>query len=135
MFARKKFFVQGKARSRAGIHFPVSGNQRSFHSWVGLRCKGRISPQRLGRCSMNCKRCGFGMVLKRLILGAADGLSPVVRVGRKAGPAGLRWLLKSPPHHAGQAPAHLRATRFNPCRIEKRSRFTTHVATTFMLQS
>jgi len=33
-----------------------------------------------------------------------------------AGPAGLRWLLKSPPRHAGQAPSALRATRFNPAR-------------------
>jgi len=33
-----------------------------------------------------------------------------------AGPAGLRWLLKSPPRHAGQAPTALRATRFNPAR-------------------
>jgi hypothetical protein len=33
-----------------------------------------------------------------------------------AGPAGLRGLLKSPPHLAGQAPPTLRATRFNPCR-------------------
>jgi hypothetical protein len=47
---------------------------------------------------------------------AAAGLSPVVRGCRKAGPAGLRGLLKSPPHLAGQASAPLRATRFNPCR-------------------
>ena len=33
-----------------------------------------------------------------------------------AGPAGLRWLLKSPPRLAGQAPPTLRASRFNPCR-------------------
>jgi len=33
-----------------------------------------------------------------------------------AGPAGLRGLLKSPPHLAGQALATWRATRFNPCR-------------------
>ena len=34
----------------------------------------------------------------------------------KCGPAGLRWLLKSPPRHAGRDSAALRATRFNPCR-------------------
>gem|GEM_PF-3620306 len=33
-----------------------------------------------------------------------------------AGPAGLRWLLKSPPRHAGQAPAPLRAAWLNPYR-------------------
>gem|GEM_PF-3536387 len=50
---------------------------------------------------------------------AANGLSPVVRSGGKSGPAGLRGLLKSPPHRAGQAPAALRATRFNPCRFAR----------------
>ena len=44
------------------------------------------------------KRCGNGVIW------AADGLSRVVRVGREAGPAGLRGLLKSPPRRAGQAP-------------------------------
>jgi len=43
-------------------------------------------------------RCGNGVIW------AADGLSRVVRVGREAGPAGLRGLLKSPPRRAGQAP-------------------------------
>jgi hypothetical protein len=47
---------------------------------------------------------------------AADGLSGLVRSCRKAGPAGLRWLLKSPPHLAGQASASLRASLVNPCR-------------------
>gem|GEM_PF-2384760 len=37
-----------------------------------------------------------------------------------AAPAGLRWLLKSPPRHAGQAQAAWRATAFNPCRIPTR---------------
>gem|GEM_PF-3616639 len=50
------------------------------------------------------------------ILGGGRGLSPVVRGCRKAGPAGLRGLLKSPPRRAGQASATLRATRLNPCR-------------------
>jgi hypothetical protein len=53
---------------------------------------------------------------------AAAGLSGFVRGGRKAGPAGLRWLLKSPPRRAGQAPAPLRAKLFNPCRIKNRHR-------------
>jgi hypothetical protein len=44
------------------------------------------------------------------------GLSPVVRNYRKAGPAGLRWLPRSPPRRAGQASVILRATRFNPYR-------------------
>jgi hypothetical protein len=33
-----------------------------------------------------------------------------------AAPAGLRWLLKSPPRHAGQGLAPVRATVFNPAR-------------------
>jgi hypothetical protein len=33
-----------------------------------------------------------------------------------AGPAGLRWLPRSPPRRAGQSPPPLRATLFNPCR-------------------
>jgi hypothetical protein len=66
----------------------------------------------------------FGMwVLKlRLIVGcwgcfrAAAGLSGLLRGCRKAGPAGLRGLLKSPPHLAGQASAPLRGSLVNPCR-------------------
>jgi hypothetical protein len=53
---------------------------------------------------------------KSYFFGRADGLSPVVRGGRKTGPAGLRWLLKSPPRLAGQTSATLRATRLNPSR-------------------
>ena len=47
---------------------------------------------------------------------AAAGLSELLRGGRKAGPAGLRGLLKSPPHLAGQASAPLRGSPVNPCR-------------------
>ena len=48
--------------------------------------------------------------------GAAAGLSALLRRYRKAGPAGLRGLLKSPPHLAGQASAPLRGSCVNPCR-------------------
>ena len=47
---------------------------------------------------------------------AAGGLSGLLRGCRKAGPAGLRGLLKSPPHLAGQASAPLRGSLVNPCR-------------------
>jgi len=49
-------------------------------------------------------------------LGAAAGLSGLLRGYRKPGPAGLRGLLKSPPHLAGQASAPLRGSLVNPCR-------------------
>jgi len=48
--------------------------------------------------------------------GAAAGLSGLLRGCRKAGPAGLRGLLTSPPHLAGQASAPLRGSLVNPCR-------------------
>jgi len=48
--------------------------------------------------------------------GAAAGLSGLLRGCRKAGPAGLRGLLRSPPHLAGQASASLRGSLVNPCR-------------------
>ena len=47
---------------------------------------------------------------------AAAGLSELLRGCRKAGPAGLRGLLTSPPHLAGQASAALRGSFVNPCR-------------------
>jgi hypothetical protein len=47
---------------------------------------------------------------------AAAGLSELLRGCRKAGPAGLRGLLKSPPHLAGQPSAPLRGSFVNPCR-------------------
>ena len=50
--------------------------------------------------------------------GAAAGLSGLLRGCRKAGPAGLRGLLTSPPHLAGQASAPLRGSLVNPCRFE-----------------
>ena len=65
------------------------------------------------------RRKGIGFELSLilvLLLWAANGLSRVVPGCRKTGPAGLRWLLKSPPRHAGPAPTPLRASRFNPCR-------------------
>ncbi len=49
---------------------------------------------------------------------AAAGLSGLLRGCRKAGPAGLRGLLKSPPHLAGQPSAPLRGSLVNPCRFE-----------------
>jgi len=42
--------------------------------------------------------------------GGFSGFRWVVRGCRKAGPAGLQGLLKSPPHLAGQVSAPLRAT-------------------------
>jgi|GEM_PF-7131599 len=54
--------------------------------------------------------------LLKWVFGGGCGLSALVRGCRKAGPAALRGLLKSPPQHAGQAPATWRASRFNPYR-------------------
>ena len=49
-------------------------------------------------------------------IGAAGGLSALLRRCRKAGPAALRGLLTSPPQLAGQASAPLRGSCVNPCR-------------------
>ena len=119
---------QQLAAAQGRAHRPFGLKTRSHHRPARLVCRGHAQhpvvacfATRTGAAAPSgpClaqRSKQKGIVPKyRDFLGGC-GLSPVVRGCRKAGPAGLRWLPRSPPHLAAQASAPLRSTRFNPCR-------------------